>query len=58
MNNYFKIGMMFTFGCITAKSVDGIVRDLILHKVANNEDLMVYLMKNNNYLYHKVKKYA
>lgn len=58
MNEYFKKGMGFTFGCIVAKSLDTTVRELLLHKVANNEELMVYLMKEQNYLYHKVKKYA
>ena len=53
----FKKGFTYALGYSTGIAVLGIVGGLIANKLTENEDLMVYLKKHNEYLYRRLMKF-
>lgn len=53
----FKKGFNYALGYSAGIAVFGIVGGLIANKLTENEDLMVYLKKHNEYLYRRLMKF-
>lgn len=53
----FKKGFNYALGYSVGIAVFGTVRGLIANKLTENEDLMVYLKKHNEYLYRRLMKF-
>lgn len=53
----FKKGFNYALGYSVGIAVFGTVGSLIANKLTENEDLMVYLKKHNEYLYRRLMKF-
>lgn len=53
----FKKGFNYALGYNVGIAVFGIAGGLIAKKLTENEDLMVYLKKHNEYLYRRLMKF-
>lgn len=53
----FKKGFNYALGYSVGIAVFGITEGLIANKLTENEDLMVYLKKHNEYLYRRLMKF-
>lgn len=53
----FKKGFNYALGYSVGIAVFGTVGGLIANKLTENEDLMVYLKKHNEYLYCRLMKF-
>lgn len=53
----FKKGFNYALGYSAGIAIFGIAGGLIANKLTENEDLMVYLKKHNEYLYRRLMKF-
>lgn len=53
----FKKGLTYALGYSTGIAVFSTIGGMMANKATENEDLMVYLKKRNEYLYRKLMKF-